>query len=101
MDLVKETAPVLGIVLACAVLGLSRATFYRRLAPKKLREWKTPARALSPVERKDVLALLHEPRFADLAPGEIYATLLDEEKYVCGPDPIWWTVDLSLSTSSS
>ena len=25
-----------------------------------------------------VLAILHEPRFADLAPAEVYATLLDE-----------------------
>jgi putative transposase len=27
--------------------------------------------------------VLHEPRFADQAPAEIYATLLDEDRYVC------------------
>ena len=27
--------------------------------------------------------LLHEPRFADQAPAEIYATLLDEGRYHC------------------
>ena len=34
-------------------------------------------------EEKEVLALLHEPRFADQAPAEIYATLLDEGRYLC------------------
>jgi len=29
-------------------------------------------------ERQGVLGLLREPRFVDLAPAEIYATLLDE-----------------------
>jgi putative transposase len=30
-----------------------------------------------------VLAVLHEQRFVDQAPGEVYATLLDEERYLC------------------
>jgi len=30
-----------------------------------------------------VLAALHEPRFVDLAPAEVYATLLDEGRYLC------------------
>jgi len=30
-----------------------------------------------------VLDLLHAPRFADQAPAEIYATLLDEGVYHC------------------
>jgi putative transposase len=30
-----------------------------------------------------VLAVLHEPRFVDLAPAEVYATLLDEARYLC------------------
>ena len=30
-----------------------------------------------------MLAALHEPRFADLAPAEVYATLLDEGIYLC------------------
>ncbi len=34
-------------------------------------------------ERQHVLALLHDDRFADLPPAEVYATLLDERKYVC------------------
>jgi putative transposase len=30
-----------------------------------------------------VLVVLHEPRFVDLAPADIYATLLDEGRYLC------------------
>jgi putative transposase len=26
---------------------------------------------------------LHEPRFVDLAPAEVYATLLDESRHLC------------------
>ncbi len=42
-----------------------------------------PPRALSAAERQTVLDLLREPRFADLAPAEVYATLLDEGVYHC------------------
>jgi putative transposase len=38
---------------------------------------------LPPAERQRVLAILHDERFADLPPAEVYATLLDEGKYVC------------------
>ena len=30
-----------------------------------------------------MLDVLHEPRFVDLAPAEVYATLLDERRYLC------------------
>src|SRR4051794_29591389 len=40
-------------------------------------------RALTAGERQTVLDLLREPRFADLAPAEVYATLLDEGIYHC------------------
>jgi transposase InsO family protein len=43
----------------------------------------TPARALSAAQRKEVLDVLHAPRFADQAPAEIYAALLDEGVYRC------------------
>jgi transposase InsO family protein len=32
-------------------------------------------------ERDQVLAVLHEPRFADRAPGQVYAALRDEGTY--------------------
>jgi putative transposase len=40
-------------------------------------------RALSRHERERVIALLDSERFCDLAPAEIYATLLDEGIYLC------------------
>jgi len=72
----------------CNALGISRASIYRR-RDRMVRFWVGPrpkrgsARALAPVERHAVLELLHEPRFVDLAPAEIYATLLDEGFYHC------------------
>ena len=40
-------------------------------------------RARSATGGATVLAVLHEPRFVDLAPAEVYATLLDEGRYLC------------------
>jgi putative transposase len=52
-------------------------------APPVARARPSPARALSAMQRQNVLDLLHAPRFADQAPAEIYATLLDEGVYHC------------------
>jgi hypothetical protein len=38
---------------------------------------------LTPPERQAVLDPLHEPRFVDLSPSEVYTVLLDEGRYVC------------------
>jgi putative transposase len=74
----------LGIAPTCAALGLARATYYRRRQPQAARRRPPPCpRALSAGEQATVLARLHEPRFADLAPAEVYATLLDEGAYLC------------------
>lgn len=86
MRAVAEAAPELGVSTACKVLGIPRATFYRRRAPKKASPRPPrpqPARALSPTERREILDVLHGDRFVDLAPPEVYATLLDEKKYLC------------------
>jgi putative transposase len=40
-------------------------------------------RALQAAERQQVLEVLHEERFCDLAPASVYATLLDEGTYLC------------------
>ena len=73
---------------ACAALGISRATVYRRRArlsaPSAVaRPRPKPVRALTGAQRQTVLDLLHGSRFADQAPAEIYATLLDEVVYHC------------------
>jgi putative transposase len=38
---------------------------------------------MSTAEQRTVLDTMHEPRFIDLAPAQVYATLLDEERYLC------------------
>ena len=84
MTTVTELGPRLGIAPTCAALGLARATYYRRRRPQSAPAPRPrPHRALSPGEEATVLARLHEPRFADLAPAEVYATLLDAGEYLC------------------
>jgi putative transposase len=81
----EESAKELGVEPVCAALGLARATFYRRTRPMQgpARPGRQQPRALTAAERQRVLAVLHEPRFVDLAPAEVYATLLDEGIYLC------------------
>lgn len=82
----REAGPRLGIAPTCAALGVSTASYYRRVKPKPVaRPRPTPARALDTRERETVLGLLHEPRFVDLAPAQVYAHLLDEGRYLCSP----------------
>jgi hypothetical protein len=84
MATVTELGPRLGIAPTCAALALPRATYYRRRRPRSAPPPHRPSpRALSAAERATVLALLHEPRFVDLAPAEVYATLLDAGQYLC------------------
>jgi len=83
MQTVTEMAPRLGVAPTCAALGLPRATYYRGQQPRPEPKRPAPVRALPPEERTQVLAVLHEPRFVDLAPAEVYATLLDEDRYLC------------------
>ena len=83
MQAVQDVGPRLGVAPTCEALGLSRATYYRGLSPKAEPEPRRTPRALRPEERGAVLAVLHEPRFVDLPPAEVYATLLDEGRYRC------------------
>jgi len=84
MTTVTELGPRLGILPTCAALGLPRATYYRRRRPQSAPAPRARShRALSASEEATVLARLHEPRFVDLAPAEVYATLLDAGEYLC------------------
>jgi putative transposase len=84
MRTVTELGPRLGIAPTCAALEVARASYYRGLKPPvELPPRPTPARALPAEERQAVRDVLHEPRFVDLAPAEIYATLLDDGRYLC------------------
>jgi putative transposase len=73
---------------ACRAFGVPRASWYRHerpvpvaYGPKQRRA--SPHRALSVTERANVLETVNSPPFADQAPAEIVATLLDESRYLC------------------
>lgn len=85
MAIVTEQKATLGVAPACQALAVPRATYYRWQQPKALGSAppRRMPRALPPAERQQVLAVLNDDRFADVAPAEVYATLLDEGKYVC------------------
>ena len=83
---VAELAPIVGTRAACRALGASPATVYRRRRPPAPPPAPKPRgphpRALSEAEREAVLAELHGERFADCAPAQVWATLLDEGTYL-------------------
>jgi putative transposase len=71
---------------ACTVLGLSRATAYRRQrgvqhGPRLPRP--RSHRRIADAERAKVVALFDSERFVDQPPREVYAALLSEERYEC------------------
>ena len=88
-DAIVALAPGSGMsAAACAALGVSRATVHRKRArlhapPAMARARPRPARALTVPQQQEVLGQLHASRFADQAPAEVYATLLDEGVYHC------------------
>lgn len=76
--------PLVGVVAACAVLCVSRASYYRARKPKpEPRPRPRPARALADEERDHVLATLNSEPFMDKAPAQVYAKLLEDGEYVC------------------
>jgi putative transposase len=85
METVISNAPQLGVLATCAAFGVAPATYYRHRAPKlgPRQRRPSPARRLAESERRGVLDVLHEPRFMDLAPAEVFATLLEEGRYLC------------------
>ena len=92
MSLIAEASAELGVAPLCEALGVSRASFYRSQAPKPEkapRPRASPPRTLSAEERGAVLDVLHEERFVDLAPAEVYDTLLDEGVYHCSTSTMY------------
>ena len=82
----EELAQTVGVDRACATLALPRSALYRARQPrieKPAAPRPKPARALSQGERTVVRQTLNSARFQDCAPREVYATLLDEQQYLC------------------
>lgn len=80
-----DTVPVNKL---CATLGFPRSTLYRlrhpaAATPARLQEPRSSPRALSATEKTTVREVLNSERFADLAPRQVYGTLLDEGEYYC------------------
>ncbi len=90
-DAIAELAPQVGVTAACRAVGRPRSSHYRRVRPPVLgppgpsrsRKGQRQPRALTAAERHAVLDVLHSPRFVDMAPAAVYATLLDEGTYLC------------------
>jgi putative transposase len=78
---------------ACAAFGVNERSYRHRrqrdqgrLAPPPPSTPKVRAphpAALSVIEKEQVVAALCEERFVDLAPAQVYSTLLDEGVYLC------------------
>ena len=72
---------------ACRLLGVSRASLHRwehpTYGPKPQPVARAHPSALTGPERDLVLAVLDEDRFADKAPEQVWAVLLDQGRYVC------------------
>lgn len=90
MNALNALAPEIGLAPACAALCINRAGVYRHDARRRrlVKALVIPAPrpqaplALSVSERAAVLEVLHSERFADCAPRTVYATLLDEGRYL-------------------
>jgi putative transposase len=86
-DAIAELAPLVGKRQACRATGRPQANHYRRhrqspRPPRPVTERLPQPRALSPVERDTVRALLNSEHFVDKAPATVYHELLDEGIYV-------------------
>jgi putative transposase len=72
--------------VACDLVGVSRATRYRRRRPPVAgapAPRPAPPNKLTEQERQRVLTVLRSAEYCDLAPAQIWARLLDDGIYLC------------------
>lgn len=81
MQAAEELSKQVGKYQACTVLGVPRGRLYLRETRQSPRG-RSP-RSLSLKEKETVRRELNSERFQDSAPREVYATLLDEGRYLC------------------
>ena len=94
MRTVVEVKDRLGVAPTCAAMGLPRASFYRNQRPRPVQTPRpSPPRALSPEERQTAMLVLHDPRFVDLAPAQVYTRLLDQDRYLCSERTLYRILD--------
>jgi putative transposase len=81
-----ELEAVTSTSAACELLGVSRATCYRRRRPPVAGPpvpRPAPANKLTEAECQHVLAVLRSDEYCDLAPAQVWARLLDDGIYLC------------------
>ena len=97
MEAAEKFASQLGTAPACRAFGAPRASLYRRrqqeAAPRAPRRRPPSHRALTEVERQEVLDVLHSERFVDQAPAQVAAALLDEDRYLCSVRTMYRILD--------
>ena len=92
--LIDVWAPRVGTEAACAAFGVLPRTWRHRRQRTEGRARPRPSRAsgqpppphparIPDDERGHIRGVLCSPRFCDLAPAQVYATLLDEGVYLC------------------
>lgn len=93
--LVEMWGPRVGVGQACRAFGVAERSFHHRRQAAEGRLPARPSRAKPPdehvpvpwrigdAERGHIRDVLCSERFGDLAPAQVYATLLDEGVYLC------------------
>lgn len=80
-------AVLIGIVMACALVGRSRATHHRQANPKPRMHGPHPKpqhpAELSASERQQILQVLTSDEYADLSVAQVWARELDAGRYWC------------------
>ena len=92
----ENLAENIGVSPACEGMGVARSTLYYKRTRKQHPDVKSrpsPPRALDQKEKQQVLDMLHCERFVDKSPAEIWATLLDEEIYLCSERTMYRILD--------
>jgi putative transposase len=87
MGAVQDLSTSVGVKRACQELAVPRASYYRQqprgMCPPDADRRCSSARRLREEERAAILACLHEERFQDGSPAQVYASWLDEGQYHC------------------
>ena len=84
MQSAEHLGKSIGVQAACAALIVPRSSLYRTRTRRPERTSpKISPRAFSQAEKITVRQELNSARFQDRAPREVYATLMDEGRYLC------------------
>ena len=80
----EQLASKVGVTAACQVLAVPRSSLYRARQPQQPAKPRPKSkRALSQAERAEVRQVLNSEPFQDAPPRQVYASLLDENIYLC------------------